>query len=73
METDVAVAQPEPALAPEVVDRLEGVPRLRGAAPAALVVGKAREAVENAVEIGAHVKAEHLDVVRHVPYDGHVV
>ena len=73
MQAEVAVAEPEPALAGELGHRLERVPRLRRAAPAALVVGDARETVEDAVEVGAHVQAEDLDVVRNVPYDGDVV
>jgi hypothetical protein len=51
MEPEVAVAEAEPVLAAELGDRRERVPRLGGAAPAALFVGAAGEGVEHAVEI----------------------
>ena len=73
MEAEVAVAEPEPRLAAELAGRLERVPGLVGAAPAALLVGDARERVEDAVEVGRDVQAEHLDVVADVAYDGDVV
>ena len=57
---------------PSCGDRLERVPGLVGAAPAALLVGEPGERVEDAVEVGRDVQAEHLDVVRHVAYDGNV-
>ena len=51
---------------------LERVPGLVGAAPAALLVGHARERVEDAVEVGRDVQAEHLDVVADVADHRHV-
>ena len=58
---------------PSAADGRERVPGLVGAPPAALLVGDAGERVEDAVEIGRDVQAEHLDVVAHVAYDGYVV
>ena len=72
MQADVAVAEPEPRLAAELRDGVERLPRLARAAPAALLVGEAGERVEDAVQIGRDPKAQHLDVVRDVAYDGNV-
>src|SRR5205085_2240263 len=73
VDAEIAVAEAEPALAAELGDRLERAPRLAGASPTPLVVAEAREPVDDAVEVGADVQAEDLDVVRDVPYDGDVV
>ena len=72
VEADVAVAEPEPRLAAERRHGVEHLPALTGAAPAALVVGEAGERVENGVQIRRDPKAQHLDVVRDVAYDGNV-
>src|SRR5690242_5916768 len=72
MEADVAVAEPEPVVAAELGDRLERTPALVGTAPTTVVVGAARERVEDAVQIGRDPKSQQLDVVRHVAYDGNV-
>jgi len=72
VQADVAVAEPEPRLAAQFRNGVERLPRLAGAAPAALLVGEARERVEDAVQIGRDPKAQHLDVVRDVAYDGNV-
>ena len=50
---------------------LERVPRLVRPAPAALLVGEPGERVEDAVEVGRDVQAEHLDVVADVADDRH--
>ena len=73
VQADVAVAEPEPGLAAELRDRLERLPRLAGAAPAALLVGEPRQRVEDAVEVGRDPQAQHLEVVRDVADDGDVV
>ena len=66
MEPQVAVAEREPVLAAERAGRLECAPGLVAAAPAAPLVGDARERVEDRVEVGRDVQAEHLDVVADV-------
>ena len=66
MQPEVAIAEREPVLAAEPADGLERVPGLVAAPPAALLVGKARERVEDRVEIRRDVEAEHLDVVADV-------
>ena len=69
VEAEVAVAEPEPRLAAERRGALERVPRLVRTAPAALLVGQAGERVEDRVEVGRDVEAEHLDVVADVADD----
>src|SRR5436190_2621509 len=66
MKPEVAVAEPEPVLAAECRDRLQRVPRLVRAPPAALVVVQPGEGVEHAVEVGGNAHPEHLDVVADV-------
>ena len=66
VEADVAVAEPEPRLAAERADRVERVPGLVRSAPAALLVVQSRERVQDAVEVGRDVHAEHLEVVADV-------
>ena len=73
VETDVAVAEPEPVLASPRRGRLERVPRLVGAAPTALSVDQPGERVEQAVEVGRDVEPEDLDVVADVSDDGELV
>src|SRR5882672_10842775 len=72
MQPEVEVAEPEPRLATEARNRLECLPGLAGAPPTALVVGEAGQRVEDAVQIGRDSKAQHLEVVRNVAYDGNV-
>src|SRR5438093_737523 len=72
VKAEVAVTEPEPLVAAQLRHRLERTPALVRAPPAALLVGAAGERVEDAVQIGRDVQAEHLDVVRHVAYDGNV-
>ena len=69
MEADVEVAEHEPALAAPGAGRLERLPRLAGPPPAALGVVQAGEAVEDGVEVGRDVEAEHLEVVADVADD----
>ena len=71
MEPEVAVAEPEPVLAAERGDCAERLPRLSGAAPAALLVVQAGEGVEDAVEVGRDGESEHVEVVADVPDHGH--
>ena len=55
--------QPSP---PQRARRLERLPRLAGPPPAALGVVQPGEAVEDGVEVGRDVQAEHLEVVADV-------
>ena len=66
MDTEISIAEPEPALSAPVGGGLDGVPRLVRPAPAALRVDETGERVEQAVEIGRDVEAEDLDVVADV-------
>ena len=66
MEAEVEVAEHEPALAAPGARRLERLPGLAGAPPAALGVVEPGEAVEHRVEVGRDVEAEHLEVVADV-------
>ena len=66
METEIEVTEREPVLATERADGLERVPGLAAPAPATLLVGEARERVEDRVEIRRDVEPEHLDVVTDV-------
>src|SRR5262249_15179537 len=66
MERKVSVADREPVLSAECTDGFERIPGLVAAPPPALRVGEARERVENRVEVGRDVEAEHLDVVADV-------
>ena len=70
VETDVAVAQPEPVGAAPSSGRLERVPALPGATPASLGVDQPAERVQEAVEIGRDVQPEDLEVVADVADDG---
>ncbi len=69
VEADVEIAEHEPALATPGAGRLERLPRLAGPSPATLGVVQAGEAVEDGVEIGRDVQAEHLEVVADVADD----
>ena len=71
VQAEVSVAELEPRLAAEPGHDLHRLPRLVRAAPAALLVRDAGERVEDAVEVGRDVKAEHLDVVADVADHGH--
>ena len=71
MEAEIPVAEHEPALAAEPLRLLERRPGLARAAPTALLVGEAGERVEDAVEVGRDMDAEHLDVVADVPDHRH--
>src|SRR5690242_9607550 len=51
MQAEVAVAEPEPRVAAELLDARECIPRLVRATPAALLVRDSCERVEHAVEI----------------------
>src|SRR5262249_13404661 len=73
VKADVTVTEAEPVLTAEPADGLERVPGLVRAPPAALLVCDTGERVEDAVEVGRDVEAEHLYVVPHVSYDGCVV
>jgi hypothetical protein len=73
MEADVAVAEQEPRLAAQARHRVERVPRLVGAPPAALLVREPGQRVEDRVDVRADVQAEDLLVVRYVRYDGNIV
>ena len=66
MQPEVAIAEREPVLAAKPADGLERVPGLAAAPPAALLVGKACERIEDRIEIRRDVEAEHLDVVAYV-------
>ncbi len=66
VEPEVEVAELEPVLAAELADGLERAPGLVRAPPAALLVVQPGERVEDRVEIGRDVQAEHLDVVADV-------
>ncbi len=72
VETEIAVAEPEPVLAAERRDRLEGAPALVRAAPTSLLVVQAGQRVEDAVEIRRDGHPEHLEVVADVADHGHV-
>jgi hypothetical protein len=52
VKPEVEVAEGEPILAAERADRLERVPRLVAAAPAAPFVGETSQRVEDRVEVG---------------------
>ena len=66
MEPEVEVAEEEPSLATPLPSRLERSPRLPGPTPAALLVVQSGERVQNGVEVGRDMEAEHLDVVADV-------
>src|SRR5439155_5876368 len=66
MKAEVAVAEPEPLLAPEALRLLERVPRLVRPAPAPLLVTEAGKRVEDAVQIGRDMETEYLHVVADV-------
>ena len=70
MQAEIAIAEPEPALAAEPPRFLEGDPGLVRPSPAALLVGDVGQRIQDAVEIGRDVKTEHLDVVADVPDHG---
>ena len=72
MDPEVAVAEREPRLSAERLDRLERLPRLAGASPAALLVVQPGQRVQHRVEIGRDVQPQHLDVVADVAGDGDV-
>ena len=69
MEADVEVAEHEPAFATPGAGGLERLPRLAGPPPATLGVVEPGEPVEDGVEVGRDVEAEHLDVVADVADD----
>jgi hypothetical protein len=69
MQSQVAIAEAEPRLAAEGGNRLERLPRLAGAAPAALLVVHAGQRVKDGVEIRGDVESEYVDVVSHVADD----
>ena len=74
VQAEVAVAELEPRLVvAELLRRLQGVPGLAAPAPAALLVVKVGERVEQAVEVGRDVEAEHLGVVADVADHGHLI
>ena len=67
VETDVAVAEREPALAAEPLGHARAPGTLSSPyAPAAFLVEEAGERVEDGVEVGRDVQAEDLDVVADV-------
>ncbi len=70
MEAEVEVAEPEPVLPAPAAHRFERLPGLAGPAPAALRVVETGEGVEDRVEVGGDVQAEHLEVVADVADDG---
>ena len=73
VEPEVAVAELEPRLVvAERPGRVERVPRLAAAAPAALLVVEVGERVDDAVEVGRDVQAEELVVVADVPDHRHL-
>ena len=72
VQAEVAVAEHEPALPSKARGLLERDPALVRAPPSALRVGDAGERVEDAVQIGRDVHAEHLDVVADVADHRHV-
>jgi hypothetical protein len=72
VQTNIAIAEPEPRFATELRDGRERVPRLVGAAPAALLVIQVCERIEDGVEVRRHVHAEHLEVVADVPDHRHL-
>ena len=51
MKSEIAVAELEPGLTAQPLDRVEGVPGLLRAAPSALLVSQAGEGVEQRVEV----------------------
>ena len=68
---EVAVAEVEPAV---VAEAAQGVRHGEGVArepPAGFGVDHAREGVDDDVDVGGNVQAEHLHVVAHVGDDGH--
>src|SRR5205814_6196880 len=72
MEPEIAVAELEPGLAAEPLDRVEGVPGLLRAAPSALLVSQAGERVEQRVQVRRDVEAVHLEVVADIGDHGQV-
>ncbi len=66
MHAKVAVTELEPRLAAELGHDLHRLPGLVRATPAALLVGNSGERVEDAVEVGRDMEAEHFDVVTDV-------
>ena len=72
VEAQVEIAEPEPRLPAERAHGLEHAPRLVRAAPAAALVVETGERVEDRVEVGRDVQAEHLEVVADVADDGDV-
>src|SRR5947208_6520496 len=72
MEAKVPVAELEPGLATETLNRVARVPGLVGAAPAALLVAGAGERVEQRVEVRRDVQALDLEVVADVGNHRHI-
>src|SRR4029079_15835837 len=60
---EVAVAETEPGLAAELLERAQEATGLGLAAPAADRAGQARQVVHHGVEVGCDVEAEVLEVV----------
>ena len=66
MEPEVEIAEHEPALPTPRTHRLERLPALAGSPPAALGVVQPGQAVQDGVEVGRDVEAEHLEIVTDV-------
>src|SRR5438034_4616286 len=72
MEAEVPVAEAEPRLPAERRNGRERSPGLVRTAPTALLVVQPGKCVEDRVEIGRDVQAEHVEIVADVPDDGHL-
>ncbi len=66
---EVRVADPEPRFLAVALEHPQGAVRVAGHAPAAHRVDEAGQGVEDAVEVGADVEAEQLEVVASVDDD----
>src|SRR5579883_812144 len=63
MGREVAVAEPEPGLSAECLDRPHEGPGLAAAAPAGLGILEARKGVHDGVEVGRDMQAQMLEIV----------
>ena len=63
MEGEIAIAQSEPGLPAQRLERRHEVPALIAAAPAQLAIGEAGERIENRVDIGRDGEAQMLEII----------
>src|SRR5205823_5600129 len=68
----IAVAEAEPGQAPVALEVVHHRPRLADQPPTRLRVHRARQGVDDRVDVGAHMQAVQHDVVARVDHRGHV-